>query len=308
MELRERVEAGLQVAVESREAGMEPGAAGFAGESRSDFEEDVASGQRFEFGKNWQRFLSVLDEERVAEAQRSLTEMLGMSTLTGKTFLDVGSGSGLFSLAAMRLGAEQVHSFDYDPQSVACTQELKRRYFADAARWKIEQGSVLDEQYLRDLGQFDVVYSWGVLHHTGEMWRALANVADLVKPGGVVFISIYNDQGGTSRRWKTVKRIYNSGTPGRLLTSGVFIPYFILRGAAGDLIRHTNPLRGYREYKRSRGMSRVHDWFDWLGGYPFEVAKPEDVFAPYHDQGFRLERLKTCGGGLGCNEFVLRKQ
>jgi 2-polyprenyl-6-hydroxyphenyl methylase/3-demethylubiquinone-9 3-methyltransferase len=55
-------------------------------------------------------------------------------------------------------------------------------------------------------------------------------------------------------------------------------------------------------------MSRVHDWFDWLGGYPFEVARPEEIFAFYQARGFSLERLKTCGGGLGCNEFVLRKK
>src|SRR5215203_1184585 len=287
---------------------MERAAAVGAGQSERSFEEDIAAGQRFEFGRNWQRFLSVLDDERIAEAERSLTNMLGVSTLAGKTFLDVGSGSGLFSLAAVRLGAERVHSFDYDPQSVACTRELKRRYFLQTARWTIEQGSVLDIQYLQGLGQYDVVYSWGVLHHTGEMWRALANVADLVKPGGVLFISIYNDQGGTSRRWKTVKRIYNSGTPGRLLTSGVFIPYFILRGAAGDLIRHTNPLRGYREYKKSRGMSRVHDWFDWLGGYPFEVAKPEDVFEFYRDRGFVLDKLIAVGNKQGNNEFVFTKR
>src|SRR5687768_13784961 len=118
---------------------MEPVAADGAGKDTSGFEEEVAAGQRFEFGKNWQRFLSVLDDERIAEAERSLREMLGLETLAGKTFLDVGSGSGLFSLAAMRLGAERVHSFDYDPQSVACTQELKRRYFPDTTRWTIEK-------------------------------------------------------------------------------------------------------------------------------------------------------------------------
>ena len=271
------------------------------------FAQEVAAGERFEFGQNWRRFLSVLDDDRIAEAERSLRQMLGIESLSGKTFLDIGSGSGLFSLAAMRLGAERVYSFDYDPQSVACTRELKRRYFPDASSWTIEQGNVLDSDYLRGLGQWDVVYSWGVLHHSGDMWRALRNVAPLVRPGGQLFISIYNDQGGTSRRWKTVKRIYNKGAWGRWLVSAVFIPYFILRGAAADVLRRQNPLRGYREYKKSRGMSRVHDWFDWLGGYPFEVAKPEEIFALYRELGFALVRLKTCAGGLGCNEFVLQK-
>lgn len=273
----------------------------------SSFSEEVRSGQRFEFGKNWQRFLSVLDDERIAEAERSLREMLGVETLKGQSFLDAGSGSGLFSLAAMRLGANPVHSFDYDPQSVACTQELKRRYFPDATAWTIEQGDVLDTQYLQGLGTWDIVYSWGVLHHTGDMWRALKNVAALVKPGGRLFISIYNDQGGQSRRWRTVKRIYNASTIGRWAVLSTFVPYFAARGAAVDVLRRKNPIRGFQDYKKSRGMSRVHDWLDWLGGYPFEVAKPEAVFAHYRELGFALERLKTCAGGLGCNEYVLRK-
>jgi 2-polyprenyl-3-methyl-5-hydroxy-6-metoxy-1,4-benzoquinol methylase len=271
------------------------------------FQDEVAAGQRFEFGKNWTRFLAVLDEERIAGAERSLTEMLGAGALAGKSFLDIGSGSGVFSLAAMRLGAARVHSFDYDPASVACTAELKRRYFPDAPTWTVDQGDALDADYIRSLGQWDVVYSWGVLHHTGDLWRALANAGALVNPGGALFISIYNDQGYLSRGWRAVKRTYNSGDAGKWLTVGLFVPYFALRGAAGDVLRRRNPLRALREPQGYRGMSRMHDWIDWLGGYPFEVARPEEVFALYQQQGFTLERLKTCGGKLGCNEFVLRK-
>jgi 2-polyprenyl-6-hydroxyphenyl methylase/3-demethylubiquinone-9 3-methyltransferase len=139
------------------------------------------------------------------------------------------------------------------------------------------------------------------------MWTAMKNVSTLVIAEGQLFISIYNDQGGTSRRWTLVKRIYCSGILGRWLTLAVFFPYFAIGGLAIDVLRGHNPIRRYTDYKKIRGMSRVHDWVDWLGGYPFEVAKPEQVFDFYRSLGFMLERLNTCGGGLGCNEFVFRK-
>ncbi|NEO32410.1 MAG: class I SAM-dependent methyltransferase [Symploca sp. SIO3C6] len=271
------------------------------------FEEEVKQGDRFQFGKNWQRFLSVLNDERIAEAEKSLKQILEVEELEGKSFLDIGSGSGLFSLSARRLGAK-VHSFDYDPDSVNCTQELKRRYFPDDFNWIVEQGSVLDLDYLKSLGQFDIVYSWGVLHHTGAMWQALENVSCLVAAQGRLFIAIYNDQGSKSKRWCNVKQLYCSGIVGKTLVSSFFIPYFFLGGLAVDLLKVRNPLTRYTEYKKSRGMSRIHDWFDWLGGYPFEVAKPENIFKFYLEQGFILENLTTCGGGLGNNQLVFRKQ
>ena len=271
------------------------------------FESEVAQGERFEFGKNWQRFLSMLDESRIGEAERSLREMLRVETLAGRRFLDVGCGSGLFSLAAMRLGGAPVHSFDFDPQSVNCAESLKRRFYPDTADWTVERGSVLDAGYLRSLGEWDVVYSWGVLHHTGAMWDALANVTSLVAPGGLLFIAIYNDQGRATRWWRRVKRFYNKGAIGKALVCGVYFPYFAATGAAADLVNRRNPLTRYREYRKVRGMSKLHDWTDWLGGYPFEVAKPEQIFDFYRDCGFEMIRLKTCAGGLGCNEFVLRR-
>src|SRR6476620_5141731 len=132
---------------------------------------EILSGQRFEFGEHWSSFLRLVDEERVHAAEVSLAEMLGRDDLSGQRFLDIGCGSGLFSLAARRLGA-RVHSFDYDRQSVACTVHLRERFFAHDAGWTVQQGSALDADYLASLGQFEVVYSWGVLHHTGNMQRA----------------------------------------------------------------------------------------------------------------------------------------
>lgn len=259
---------------------------------------------RFAFGANWSRFLTVLDDERIARAEQSLQAMLGLERLDGKTFVDIGCGSGLFSLAAMRLGAARVHSLDYDPQSVACAAELKRRYFPDAQTWTVERGDALDRASMEALGKWDVVYSWGVLHHTGNMWRALDNASQLVRPGGTFFISIYNDQGRTSRFWTAVKRAYNFGVAGRAAVSAVFIPYWAARWLAADAVRLRNPLRRYREYRSHRGMSAWYDWHDWLGGYPFEVARPEEIFDFFSKRGFTLQKLKTCGGGLGCNEFV----
>jgi 2-polyprenyl-3-methyl-5-hydroxy-6-metoxy-1,4-benzoquinol methylase len=268
---------------------------------------DVQSGERFEFGRNWSEFLKTLNDERIAKAEESLKRMLGVESLRGKSFVDIGSGSGLFSLAARRLGA-RVHSFDYDPYSFASTAELRRRYFNTDPDWIVEQGSALDRAYLTSLGQFDIVYSWGVLHHTGSMWPALENVAPMVKPGGLLFVAIYNDQGKPSRRWLSVKKAYNSLPAG--LRFLVLWPAFVQmwwKRLLKDLLTG-QPMRSFREYRQLRGMSLWHDVVDWVGGYPFEVAKPEQIFDFYHQRGFHLARMTTQAGDLGCNEFVFTRQ
>ena len=265
--------------------------------------------ERFAFGRNWARFLTHLTPARLAAAEASLQQMLQCDRLSGRTFLDIGSGSGLFSLAARRLGAE-VRSFDYDGDSVACTRELRQRYFPGDPHWQIGQGSVLDAEFIAGLGTFDVVYSWGVLHHTGNLWRAVELASQAVAPGGQFFIAIYNHGGSQTTRWTAIKRAYCR------LPRALQIPFAIAVSTPGEIksfgraLLGRQPRRYFRSWSqsapRTRGMSKWHDLIDWVGGYPYEAARVDQVFDACRDRGFTLERLVS-GAGLGCNEFVFRR-
>jgi 2-polyprenyl-6-hydroxyphenyl methylase/3-demethylubiquinone-9 3-methyltransferase len=265
--------------------------------------------QRFAFGENWRSFLERLDEERIERATESLATRLQVGTLAGKRFLDIGCGSGLFSLAAYRLGAAVV-SIDYDADSVVCTEELRDRFGDSSERWQVMRGSVLDEPFMQRQGTFDIVYSWGVLHHTGEMRRAIQLAAERTEPDGLLFISIYNDQGPASRRWGKIKRGYHA-LPGwlRPLWVTVIAGYYESKFAVSRVFRGKNPLpfEDWRAKKADRGMSAWHDWVDWVGGWPFEVSTPEEIIDPLERQGFELQFQRRVGKGWGCNEYVFRR-
>ena len=268
-------------------------------------EREVSSGSRFRFGRNWVHFLRRLNDARIIEAENNLNQFLGEGSLADKTFLDIGSGSGLSSLAARRLGAT-VLSFDFDTQSVACTEELRRRYRPGDGSWTIEQGSVLDQEYLACLGQFDIVYSWGVLHHTGSMWQAMENVKPLVKPGGRLFIAIYNDCGEVSRSWLRRKRRYNAlPRPLRpLYAMCVWMPQEF-RSLFGYV--RSGELRTYIAELMSptgnRGMSWMHDVIDWVGGYPYECASVDAITDFYRRDGFNPIKIRA-NSSYGCHQIV----
>jgi SAM-dependent methyltransferase len=257
----------------------------------------------FAFGKNWTRLLTSLSDKQIEQATGAVSALVGRD-LKDKTFLDIGSGSGLSSLAARRLGA-RVYSFDYDPQSVACTQELQRRFLPGDEAWTVAQGSVLDAPFLATLGQFDVVYSWGVLHHTGQMWAAIENAARLVRPGGLFAIGIYNFRGGRrgTATWAKLKRWYCSAPRWQQLAwECVYITWELVSMAAVG----RNPVRMIREYHVGRGMSWRRDVTDWLGGYPYEAATPGEILEFVRRKfDFVLARQKI-DLGLGVSEFVFQ--
>ncbi|HUI59266.1 MAG TPA: class I SAM-dependent methyltransferase [Steroidobacteraceae bacterium] len=272
----------------------------------SDAMQEIGVGKRFAFGANWQRFLATVDERRIGAAEASLRAMLCAPDLRGKSFLDIGCGSGLFSLAARRLGA-RVHSLDFDPQSVACTEELRRRYCPDDPDWRIEQGSVLDRAYMSALGAFDVVYSWGVLHHTGAMWLALENALDCVEPTqGKLFIAIYNDQGWKSHAWWFIKRAYN-GLPRALKPA--FVTFISAVVNVLVIVKYTVRLKPKSAVgplfvdDRERGMSAKYDRIDWIGGFPYEFASFEVLARYLEARGFSLI-ASIRNSSHGCNELA----
>jgi 2-polyprenyl-3-methyl-5-hydroxy-6-metoxy-1,4-benzoquinol methylase len=253
---------------------------------------------RFPFGKNWRSYARLVDDRRVHAAERSLSQIFG--SISGHSFLDIGSGSGLFSLAARRLGANVV-SFDYDPESVLCARELRDRYRPEDGEWQIIQGSVLDRGFMESLGQFEVVYSYGVLHHTGQMWDALELACERTAPGGRLFVALYNDQGRFSKYWRAIKRAYNQTPMLHPLIVAAVLAKQLPQAVATDLARRQIPFAGFRS--KDRGMSIWHDWIDWIGGYPFEVAQPGEVFSFLRDKGLRIVEMRTTPGS-GNNEYL----
>jgi len=263
----------------------------------------TAQAVSFSFGENWRKFTRSLNPERIHSAQESLKDSFGFSVLKSQRFIDLGSGSGLFSLCAKQLGASPVISVDIDPSSVACALHLKKA-LGDPPDWEVLRGSVLDSDFLKKVGPANRVYSWGVLHHTGAMWDAIANATQLVAPGGLLCLALYNWPNRVAVHL-ALKRTYN-----RLPSIGKVV----LRSAYGLgvlgvvlIVRKRSPLAYVTEYDRkARGMSFWRDVEDWLGGLPCEFAGPEEVTAFVERRGFKTRRVLIRPPGAN-NEYLFER-
>lgn len=274
------------------------------------YESSYKNKNHFSFGKNWKSFLDNLDDERIKQAKRSLVEFLGgINNIKGKTFIDIGCGSGLFSLAAHLLNASKVISVDIDKSSLWCTNFLRKKYRQNDS-WQIKTGSALDKRFLNTLGKFDLIYSWGVLHHTGNMHQAIENILPLLSAYGLLYIAIYNKtttfwQGGSSNFWLKIKKLYNSSNKFfKTLILAIFIAYQIFSLV---FVAKTNPYKYIKNYKKQRGMSWKHDLIDWLGGYPYEFASPDEIINFLGKRNFYCKKL-IFRNGTGCNEYLFVKK
>jgi 2-polyprenyl-6-hydroxyphenyl methylase/3-demethylubiquinone-9 3-methyltransferase len=261
---------------------------------------------QFDFGANWASYARTISEDKIDEAVKCLRQLLGQERIDGLRFLDIGCGSGLHALAALRMGAASVTAVDINPRSTGTTEAVLRHH-APGQNWTVEQRNILTEP---PEGTYDIVYSWGVLHHTGDMDRAVRNAAALVVPGGRLVIALYKKT-PLCGAWKLEKRIF-TGMPGwlRPVPTAAYSGLYML----GLLVRGRNPVKYVRTYRTARGMNFWHDAIDWLGGYPYESASPAEVADFVTGLGFTSGPSFNTGacavGGLfgsGCAEYVFHR-
>lgn len=253
----------------------------------------------FSFGKNWMNLNRHITEEEIEKAKNDLLHWIGKENIEGKRVLDLGSGSGIHSLSLLELGAAELVSFDYDPNSVtATTYHWEKK--GKPANWKVMHGSILDKEFIQQIGQFDLVYSWGVLHHTGKMWEAIDNALTLVKPKGLFYLTIYKDD-NYSRSIRQ-KEKYNASSPmGKKLIESSHISRIMLK----RMLHLKNPFT-WNE-KLERGMNIYNDLVDWLGGLPYEAASEDEMLQWGIRNNLTLKRI-LCKGNYGsCNYYLFQK-
>ena len=263
------------------------------------------SDMRFEFGRNWHQFIQRhLNQQIVDDSKRHMLEFLGLPTLAGKSFLDIGCGSGLHSLAAHQAGAREITGFDYDQHSVDATL-VARTFAGNPPGWRAMRGSVLDEAFVENMPKADIVYSWGVLHHTGDVWRAIRNAAGRVPPGGRFYIALYSadvQKDPTPEFWLDVKRRYNAASE---FGKQRMVLWYIWRFAMGrNPLRLPVVIKHIFDRRRFRGMRYFTDIRDWLGGWPMEFVYDRDAVAFCEQLGLVLERIKT---GEANTEFLFKR-
>lgn len=262
---------------------------------------------QFDFGKNWADFSAkALDSRKVLQARTEFTALLEPAGgVAGKSLLDIGFGQGLSLLSAAASGA-MVVGVDINP---TCGEVLSRNkaFFPEIGGrdFPVVIGSILDQDTVdraravsADGVAFDIVHSWGVLHHTGDMIRAVRNAASLVRPGGHFVVALYNRH-WSSRPWLAIKYLYCKSHPAvqKALVAALYPVIF----AAKWLVTRDDPR------KQMRGMGFFHNVVDWVGGYPYEYASAAEVLAMIEPLGFRCVASMPAEVPTGCNEFVFRR-
>lgn len=247
----------------------------------------------FNFGKNWKHYSkNALNQNKLNATIRSIDKLTD-NKIQNSRFLDIGCGSGIFSVAASKAGAKEVVGFDISQESIEASRYNKKRFYPQG-NMTFHKKSILNTD-INNFGKFDIVYSWGVLHHTGHMWKAINNSLKLVKANGLFIIAIYNRH-WSCPLWKIIKKLYNISPK---IIQKIMIGFFYwIIAITKFIVTCKNP------FTKRRGMNFYHDVIDWVGGYPYEYASKRQIKKYVQNKGFRLIKFFKSPVPTGCNEYV----
>ena len=252
----------------------------------------------FSFGQNWLNFVETQVDHKIIQSHaadiQKKYDTVNLS-IKGKRVLDLGCGSGLSSFAFLTLGAASVTSVDIDPKSIEAARLMKQRFSSDSAMnikgsWSIIESSVFDLSEGFD-NLFDIVYSWGVLHHTGNMWEAIKRTRGFCNAHGILHLALYISGFKYSQHlemkhyFKFLDRDQKINALFNYLSGGK-------QEISRDIFRFDD-----------RGMNVFHDALDWLGGLPYEVCDPAVLECYLNQNGFhRLyqDLPRADGGNFTC--------
>lgn len=249
-------------------------------EEFTNYVDNLSDSGEFSFGFNWVDYVQKILSEPIIEIHRQdlnrIYDEAGLD-IKGLNIIDIGSGSGLSSLALLRLGAKSIHSIDVDPYSVEASKLTKFKFGNNAENWNIEHKSVFDN----DLGKYDLVYTWGVLHHTGDLSRAIDQAVNSVADNGYLHVALYRS---------------GPNYPAHLAQKQYFAS-LDRKGKIEYLYNYTggNP---YMFNLDNRGMNTFHDALDWLGGLPYEVYNPDELNVRLSNFKRIYFRDGNCGGNF----------
>jgi 2-polyprenyl-6-hydroxyphenyl methylase/3-demethylubiquinone-9 3-methyltransferase len=241
----------------------------------------------FSFGFNWESYVDMIMNEDIIERHKKDLDSIYKSfnlDIRGLDVIDIGSGSGLSSVCFERLGAKSITSLDIDKHSYNATLLTKNKFGNGSSKWDVINKSVLDGIE----NKYDLVYSWGVLHHTGNMFQAINIASNAVRDGGYFHVALYIDGPTYLTHLKTKQKFAS-------LDRDEKIDYLLnyLGGSGNDWFIPDN-----------RGMMKFHDALDWLGGLPYEVCNPNDLFNMLNKFEVSYFRNSSEGGNFVA---VLRK-
>lgn len=265
--------------------------------------------KKFSFWKNWARFLERLNEKKINQAKDYLENFIwGKEKIEGKTVIDFWCWSGLMSLCFYLLWAKKIVSIDIDDNSINCTKYLKEKYCKQTNKWDILKGSILNENFIKSLWKYDIVYSWGVIHHTWNMWKWLDLIWKLVNNNWLLYIAIYNkyEKFPSSKLWLKIKKIYANSN---FLIRKIMYYLLIMEIIFMRIIKWQNPYKYIKDYYKNsnRWMDFFRDVEDWVGWYPYEYASIEEIKDFYEKKWYKLINLYDSSAWWWCNEFLFKK-